>query len=105
VAFQRAGAAEDADLAHVAVGGEDSQRVAQLLQRLVDQLDVAAVGLIAQKLECVGDDFTDHVAVGNPGELFDQPIRRALDFRQIRATENMGGFGRLLGLFDIFISV
>ena len=38
VGLGRAGGAEDADLAHVAVGGEDLQRVAQLLEHLLISL-------------------------------------------------------------------
>jgi hypothetical protein len=67
VALGRAGGAEDAHLSGVAIGGEDFEGVAELLKALVDQLDVAAVGLVAQELKGVDDDLADEVAVGEVG--------------------------------------
>ena len=63
VRFVGARAAENADLPHVTIGGEYLQGVAEFLEGLVDKLDVAAVGLIAQELHGVFDDLPDHVAV------------------------------------------
>ena len=88
-------------------GAKTLQRVAQFLERLVDQLDVAAVGLVAQKLQRVGDDLADQIAVGNffqgGGKLFGD----VLNFIEIFAAERdrrLGGLLRLLDcIFRIFI--
>ena len=81
VVFQGAGAAEDADLSHIAIRGEDFQGVAQFLERFVDQLDVAAIGLVAEELHGVFDDLPDHVAVRNVAQFFDE---RAASSRAVR---------------------
>ena len=63
--------------------GRNLQRVAQFLERLVDQFDVAAVGLVAQQLQGVGDDFADQVAVVDPLQFRDQMGRKAVDFGEL----------------------
>ena len=82
---------------------EDLQRIAQFLERLVDQLDVAAIGLVAQQLERVGDDLADHVAVGHLCQRFKQCIRVLVHAGEIRARHLVGRFVRLGALFNDFI--
>ncbi len=103
--FGGAGGAEDADLAHVAVGGEDFQGVAKFLEGFVDQLDVAAIGLIAEKLHGVVDDFADHVAVGDVAELFDEPLGEIIDADEIGGADNIGWLGGFLCLLRIVVSL
>src|SRR5262249_3153390 len=50
VGRRQPGRAEHGDLAQVAVGGEDLEGVAQLLERGAEQLDVAAGGAVADQL-------------------------------------------------------
>ncbi len=65
---------EDAHLVEVAVLRENLQRVAQLAEALVDQLDVSAVGLVAQKLESGCDNLRDQVAVLNVHQLVEELV-------------------------------
>ncbi len=95
--FGGSGAAEDADLSHVAVRGEDFQGVAEFLERLVDELDVAAIGLIAEEFHGVVDDFADHVAVGDVAELLDELLGEMVNAGQIGAAHDNGRLGGLLG--------
>ena len=101
VALRRARRAEDADLSHIAIGREDLQRIAQFLERFVDQLDVAAIGLVAQELERVGDDFADQIAVRHAFQLIDEPRCDHMNFGQLLAADYIRRLGAFLRLLDV----
>ena len=90
--------AENARLPHIAVGREHLDRISQFFQAFVQQLEIAAVGLVAQQLEGVGDHLTDDVPVGNAGELFDQIAGGLVYTVQVRAGKLGRGFRR----FQVF---
>ena len=103
MAFGRAGRAENADLAHIAIRRKNLQRIAQLLERVVDQFDVAAIGAVAQKLERVGQNLADQVAIGNLFELVDQLRRRLVNLCQLLAADDMRRLGAFLRLLYIIV--
>ena len=72
------------------------------MKRFVDQLDVAAVGLVAEELEGVGDDLADQVAVGNLGQLADQFLCGVVDVIQIGSGNYRGNLCGFLGLLEVF---
>jgi hypothetical protein len=89
----------------IAVRGEDPQGVADLLGRLVHQLDVAPVGLVAQELHAVVDHLTHQVAVGEGEQLAPELIGQVPDMLQIRLGGLLGRLGRFLRLFQILHEV
>ncbi len=97
--FGGSGGAEDADFSDIAIGGEDFECVAEFLEGFVDEFYVAAIGLIAEELHGVVDDFADHVAVGDNAELFDEFLREGGDAGEIGAADDERGLGGFLGLF------
>ena len=57
------------------------------MKRLVDQLDVAAVGLVAQQLQRVGDDLADEVAVVDMRQLIHQFIGDVIGPAELRGRQ------------------
>ena len=76
--LRRPRGAENAHLQHIPVRRKNLQRIAQFLKTLIDELDIPPIGLIAQQLQCVGDNFADHVAIGHARQRIEQFIARMM---------------------------
>jgi hypothetical protein len=96
-ARRRARAAEDRDLAHVLPRRKDPQCVADLLQRAVDQLQVAARRLLLQQLYRRDAHLAHQLGVGRRPELrlrlLDQGADRGVDggVADLVAAGRLGG--------------
>jgi len=87
----------------LAEGGEDLQGISQLFEAFIDQFDIAAVGVVAEKFECVGDDFADQIALWDVTQRFNELRCRMMHLCQVIPADDRGGLGRFLRLLDIVV--
>jgi hypothetical protein len=94
VAVRRARAPEDGHLAHGGVGGEDAEGVAQLLERTVQELELAAGRPLAQQAQGRDHDLARDLAVrfgATVEDALDQCLDRPVQLRVLERVAPSSG--------------